>query len=86
MRVFTLTLSEVFHELSVEVFPLVLYEAARRMARSFVKVRQPPGLPRRLQRSTFGRPGLNRRVRDGNGCDPGTHRHRKSFEALTSEQ
>ena len=43
----------------------------------FAKVRQPPGLPRRLQRSTFGRPGLNRRVRDGNGCDPGTHRHRR---------
>ena len=28
----------------------------------------PPILPRRLQRSTFGRSALNRRVRDGNGC------------------
>ena len=45
-----------------------------------IKVRQPPGLPRRLQRSTFGRLRLNRRVRDGNGCDPQTHRHRKVRE------
>ena len=49
-----------------------------------IKVRQPPGLPRRLQRSTFGRPGLNRRVRDGNGCDPGTHRHRKYVKSMVS--
>ena len=40
-------------------------------------IRRPPALPRRLQRSTIGRPGLNRRVRDGNGCFPWTHRHRK---------
>ncbi len=26
-------------------------------------------------RSTIGRIGLNRRVRDGNGCLPDTHRH-----------
>ena len=44
-----------------------------------LELRQPPGLPRRLQRSTFGRLGLNRRVRDGNGCDPQTHCHRKFF-------
>ena len=31
---------------------------------------QPPTLPRRLQRSTIGRLGLNLRVRDGNGCVP----------------
>ena len=31
---------------------------------------QPPTLPCRLQQSTIGRLGLNRRVRDGNGCLP----------------
>ena len=36
---------------------------------------QPPTLPYRLQYSTIGRPGLNRRVRDGNGCAPRTYRH-----------
>ena len=40
-------------------------------------VRQPPILPYRLQYSTFGRYGLHRRVRDGNGCYPIPHRHRK---------
>ena len=40
-------------------------------------IRRPPALPHRLQCSTIGRPGLNRRVRDGNGCFPWTHRHRK---------
>ena len=44
-------------------------------------IRQPPILPYRLQYSTFGRSGLNRRVRDGYGCFPRTHRHRKSFVA-----
>ena len=29
---------------------------------------RPPALPHRLQCSTIGRLGLNRRVRDGNGC------------------
>ena len=38
---------------------------------------QPPALPCRLQQSTIGRLGLNHRVRDGNGCDPQAHRHRK---------
>ena len=40
---------------------------------------QPPTLPHRLQCSTLGRAGLNRRVRDGNGCFPCPHRHQKSF-------
>ena len=40
-------------------------------------VRQPPILPYRLQYSTFGRYGLHRRVRDGNGCYPIPYRHRK---------
>ena len=38
---------------------------------------QPPTLPHRLQCSTLGRPGLNLRVRDGNGCVPWPHRHQK---------
>ncbi len=42
-------------------------------------IRQPPVLPYRCRYSTFGRPGLNRRVRDGNGCFPRAHRHRKCF-------
>ena len=42
------------------------------------KIRQPHILPYRLQHSTFGRLGLNRRVRDENGCYPQTHRHRKN--------
>ena len=45
----------------------------------FFKIRQPPALPCRLQHSTIGRPGLNHRVRDGNGCVPWAHRHRKSL-------
>ena len=31
---------------------------------------RPPALPHRLQCSTIGRLGLNRRVRDGYGCFP----------------
>ena len=31
---------------------------------------RPPALPHRLQCSTIGRSGLNRRVRDGYGCSP----------------
>ena len=44
---------------------------------TFLKIWQPPALPYRLQYSTIGRPGLNHRVRDGNGCVPQTHRHQK---------
>ena len=40
-------------------------------------IRRPPALPHRLQCSTIGRLRLNRRVRDGNGCFPQAHRHRK---------
>ena len=39
--------------------------------------RQPPAFPYRLQYSIIGRPGLNHRVRDGNGCDPRTYRRRE---------
>ena len=35
---------------------------------------RPPALPHRLQCSTIGRPGLNRRVRHGNGCFPRPYR------------
>ena len=42
-------------------------------------IRRPPILPCRLQHSTFGRSGLNRRVRDENGCYPWSHHHRKSW-------
>ena len=40
-------------------------------------IRQPPAFPCRLQHSIIGRFGLNRRVRDGYGCVPEAHRHRK---------
>ena len=43
----------------------------------FFSIWRPPTLPHRLQCSTIGRPGLNHRVRDGNGCYPWTHRHQK---------
>ena len=35
-----------------------------------IEIWHPPALPCRLQHSTIGRLGLNRRVRDGNGCVP----------------
>ena len=43
------------------------------------KIRQPPALPCRRQHSTIGRQGLNRRVRNGNGCCPLAHRRRIVF-------
>ena len=45
---------------------------------------RPPALPHRLQCSTIGRLGLNRRVRDGNGCFPQAHRHQKCHMKLLS--
>ena len=47
-------------------------------------IRQPPALPYRLQYSTIGRLSLNRRVRDGNGCAPRTHRRRNLFLCFQS--
>ena len=41
-------------------------------------IRQHPVLPYRYQYSTFGRSRLNHRVRDGNGCVPWAHNHRKT--------
>ena len=40
-------------------------------------IRQPSIFPGRLQPSIVDRISLNLRVRDGNGCDPDAHRHRK---------
>ena len=62
----------------------VLYKTLSRV--SFCKkIRHPPALPCRLQHSTIGRLGLNRRVRDGNGCVPQPHRHRKDQNLFKSE-
>ena len=47
---------------------------------------RPPTLPHRLQCSTIGRLGLNRRVRDGNGCVPQAHRHQKFRDTKVSAQ
>ena len=47
---------------------------------------QPPILPCRLQQSTFGRIGLNRRVRYGNGCFSVTYRHSKYFVYPSANQ
>ena len=46
----------------------------------------PPALPYRLQHSTIGRSGLNRRVRDGNGCVPCAHRRRKYATSSVTQQ
>ena len=47
--------------------------------------RQPPTFPSRLQLSIIGRIWLNRRVRDGYGCFPITHRHRKVVVLQTAQ-
>ena len=49
----------------------------------FFLIWRPPALPHRLQCSTIGRLGLNRRVRDGNGCFPQPHRHQKDSRYLS---
>ena len=48
----------------------------------FIGIWHPPIFPYRLQYSIFGRFGLNRRVRDGNGCAPKAHRHQNPFRFL----
>ena len=53
-----------------------LIKSFKRNLFSFL-IRQPPALPCRLQHSTIGLLGLNHRVRDGYGCFPQAHRHRK---------
>ena len=49
------------------------------------EIRQPPALPYRLQHSTIGRLCLYHRVRNGNGCCPQAHRHRKFFLVAASD-
>ena len=55
---------------------------SNRLSYKPILIWRPPTLPHRLQCSTIGRPGLNHRVRDGNGCCPWTHRHQKILGCL----
>ena len=50
--------------------PLLARQVLSQLSYTPIKMWQPPALPYRLQYSTIGRLGLNRRVRDGNGCVP----------------
>ena len=59
---------------------------SNRLSYKPIGIRHPPALPCRLQHSTIGRLGLNRRVRDGNGCVPQPHRHQNSSEPLSEIQ
>ena len=60
-----------------------LYRSELCSVPTFVSWR-PPALPHRLQCSTIGLPGLNRRVRDGNGCFPRAYRRQISEPSWTS--
>ena len=62
--------------------PLLAGQVLSQLSYIPILIWQPPTLPCRLQQSTIGRPGLNHRVRDGNGCVPRTHRHQKFFVTL----
>ena len=50
----------------------------------FQKIRQPPTFPQGRPCSILGRIRLNLRVRDGYGCFPYPHRHRKNCYAVVS--
>ena len=50
--------------------PLLARQVLSQLSYTPMGIWQPPALPYRLQYSTIGRLGLNRRVRDGNGCHP----------------
>ena len=50
--------------------PLLARQVLSQLSYTPMGIWQPPALPYRLQYSTIGRLGLNRRVRDGNGCVP----------------
>ena len=69
--------------------PLLARQVLSQLSYTPILIRQPPTLPCRLQHSTIGRPGLNHRVRDENGCLPRAYRHRKGlllfFAALLSQ-
>ena len=57
--------------------PLLARQVLSQLSYTPIQSWQPPALPHRLQCSTIGRPGLNHRVRDENGCDPRAHRHQE---------
>ena len=50
--------------------PLLARQVLSQLSYIPILIWQPPAPPHRLQCSTIGRLGLNRRVRDGNGCVP----------------
>ena len=50
--------------------PLLARQVLSQLSYTPILIWHPPALPCRLQHSTIGRLGLNRRVRDGNGCVP----------------
>ena len=50
--------------------PLLARQVLSQLSYTPKVIWHPPALPCRLQHSTIGRLGLNRRVRDGNGCVP----------------
>ena len=60
--------------------PLLARQVLSQLSYTPIEIWHPPALPCRLQHSTIGRLGLNRRVRDGNGCVPQPHRHQNSSE------
>ena len=65
--------------------PLLARQVLSQLSYTPKVIWHPPALPCRLQHSTIGRLGLNRRVRDGNGCVPQPHRHQNSLEPFKSE-
>ena len=65
--------------------PLLARQVLSQLSYTPKVIWHPPALPCRLQHSTIGRLGLNRRVRDGNGCVPQPHRHRKDQNLFKSE-
>ena len=65
--------------------PLLARQVLSQLSYAPILIWQPPTLPRRLQRSTIGRFGLNHRVRDGNGCYPKAHRHQKFLDLIINK-
>ena len=66
-------------------FPMPVLSSSGFQPVVFFLIWRPPALPHRLQCSTIGRLGLNRRVRDGNGCVPQPHRHQKCFSLIAKQ-
>ena len=63
--------------------PLLARQVLSQLSYTPKVIWHPPALPCRLQHSTIGRLGLNRRVRDGNGCVPQPRRHQKHFDSFS---